>query len=193
MIKKFILTLSALLLMFSLTGCLDSDSTSSDDYKPTLADIIQVATTNDGSGSGYFQAHDLNGNYYSQTIFTESEYTFVNIWGTFCGPCINEMPDLGELAASYDSDKIQFVGIICDVYEGYSSQSEYDNAASIIKSTNANYTHLVYSESLGKWKVDECQYVPTTLIVDNNGNIVYETVGSHSKMEWDTIISQYVK
>ena len=54
-----------------------------------------------GSGSGVlagFTAQDLEGNDVDDSIFDDYDVTMINVWGTFCGPCIQEMPDLGQLA-----------------------------------------------------------------------------------------------
>ena len=41
----------------------------------------------------------------------------LNIWGTFCGPCIAEMPELGELSREYEGSGVRIIGMLCDVYE----------------------------------------------------------------------------
>ena len=48
-----------------------------------------------------FTAQDLDGNPVDESIFQGYDVTMINLWGTFCGPCLQEMPDLGELADEY--------------------------------------------------------------------------------------------
>ena len=38
-----------------------------------------------------FSAKDIDGKNVSEAIFADSKITMVNVWGTFCGPCIREM------------------------------------------------------------------------------------------------------
>ena len=59
---------------------------------------------------GEFEAKTLDGEDVTQEIFGQSKLTMINIWGTFCGPCIQEMPDLGEISRSYDSGEFQMIG-----------------------------------------------------------------------------------
>ncbi|MCI6809084.1 MAG: redoxin domain-containing protein, partial [Spirochaetia bacterium] len=44
-----------------------------------------------------FSAKDINNKNITSEIFEDAELTMINIWGTFCGPCIKEMPDLAQL------------------------------------------------------------------------------------------------
>ena len=44
-----------------------------------------------------FTATDLKGAAVTSEIFSKNKVTMLNIWGTFCGPCIREMPDLAKL------------------------------------------------------------------------------------------------
>ena len=147
-------------------------------------------TDSDGSGQGYFKTEDINGNIVTQEVFTYADINFVNVWGTFCGPCLSEMPDLGELASEYDSSEVQFIGIVCDAYD--SSYSKEVKA--LVKEVGAdNYMHLITNDDIVEWGLNDVEYVPTTFIVDSDGNILYETVGSHSKSEWKTLIYSYLK
>jgi len=38
----------------------------------------------------------------------------VNFWGTFCPPCVAEMPTLADLQSKYDPDKLKVVAITAD-------------------------------------------------------------------------------
>jgi len=39
----------------------------------------------------------------------EDELVVVNVWATWCGPCIQEVPELNELAAQYGSQRVRFL------------------------------------------------------------------------------------
>src|SRR5699024_5930416 len=58
---------------------------------------------------GEFEAETIDGESVTQDIFGQSKLTMVNIWGTFCGPCIQEMPELGEISRSYDTGEFQMI------------------------------------------------------------------------------------
>ena len=60
---------------------------------------------------GEFEAETLSKEAATQEIFEKSQLTMLNIWATFCGPCIQEMEGLGELNREYDSQQFQIVGV----------------------------------------------------------------------------------
>lgn len=43
------------------------------------------------------------------------KYVYIDIWATWCGPCIREIPSLKELEADYHDKNIAFVSISIDV------------------------------------------------------------------------------
>jgi len=137
-----------------------------------------------GSAQGTFTTTDLYGNEMSQEIFAEADLTVVNVWATYCGPCIQEMPYLGELAKEYDSTQVQFIGVPTDVY----NQEYLEYALSLVEETGADYTHLLLSEELYNWGMSDIQYVPTTFFVNREGEIMDTVVGSLSKEEWKALI-----
>lgn len=135
---------------------------------------------------GTFTAKTLDGTEITQDIFKEADLTMVNIWGTFCGPCIREMPDLGEISREYEGRGFQIVGILCDVYEAGD-----ETALEIVEVTQADYTHIVASPDLANGILRQVQAVPMTIFVDSDGNQAGETyTGSRDKESWMKIIEE---
>ena len=65
-----------------------------------------------------FTAATVDGEQLTSECFLQSKLTMLNVWATYCNPCLSEMPDLGEIAASYDTSEFQIIGIVSDVAEG---------------------------------------------------------------------------
>ena len=123
----------------------------------------------------------------SADVFANSKLTMINVWATFCGPCINEMPDLGELADAYDVAEFQMIGIISDVMEGDADMLE--EADAIIEQTGADYTHLLLNEELYMNLVGASDSVPTTYFFNRDGELLGYLVGAQSKAVWEEIIN----
>lgn len=66
------------------------------------------------SAVNVFSTTDLEGNTVTNDIFSQADLTVVNFWGTFCNPCINEMPELAKWNEEMP-DNVQMLGTIVDV------------------------------------------------------------------------------
>ena len=64
-----------------------------------------------------FSSVDMAGNAVTSDIFAKNKLTMVNIWGTFCPPCIREMPDLAKLNSANKSKGVEVVGIPIDIVD----------------------------------------------------------------------------
>ena len=138
---------------------------------------------------GVFDAQTLDGESVTEEVFANADLTMVNIWGTFCGPCIAEMPDLGEISREYEEKGLQIIGIISDVYEPGD-----ETARQIVEETKADYMHMVASEDLRYNVLQYISAVPMTIFVDKEGKMVGELqMGAKSKNQWETLIDNYLE
>lgn len=139
---------------------------------------------------GSFATTDLSGNPVDQQVFTARKLTMVNIWATFCSPCIKEMPELAQLEEEF-SDAFQIIGIVADAADknGNAIANKKAEALSIIETTGADYLHLLPSVSLNKAYLNNVNAVPETVFVDENGNQVgTRYIGAKTKAQWREII-----
>lgn len=136
-----------------------------------------------------FEGTDLEGNPVSQDIFSQSKLTMVNVWATYCNPCLNEMPGLGELAAEYDGSEFQLIGIVSDVREG-DDQTLVEN---LVQETGADYPHLLANDSIDQALLSGVSAVPTTFFFDREGAYLGGTVGSAEKSDWEELIHELLE
>nr|WP_294853514.1 TlpA disulfide reductase family protein [uncultured Oscillibacter sp.] len=143
-----------------------------------------------------FAAWDLNGVPVDQRIFADDKLTLINIWATFCGPCLREMPDLGQLAADYADRGVQVVGIVVDIPQtsGAFSPDMVQTARDLVEQTGANYLHLLPSADLIAAKLSGVSSVPETIFVNDKGELVGQSyVGARSGEEWSKIIDSLLE
>lgn len=143
-----------------------------------------------------FESTDMDNKPVDASIFKGKNLTMINIWATFCGPCIQEMPDLSQLNKEYADKGFQVVGIPVDTMgsDGKISQKMVDTAKDVVKEGKADYLHILPSESLNKAKLSQVQSVPETIFVDENGKQVRGSyIGSRSKEDWAKIIEKLLK
>ena len=146
-------------------------------------------TTVSAGAAVSFETTDLDGNTVkSEDIFSKNKITMVNIWGTYCGPCINEMPDLEVFSKTIAGKQCGFIGIVRDV-EGLSDTEHIEAAKEIISDTGVTYLNLVPWDNLSD--VLPTDFIPTTYFIDSNGNVVGEAVvGSHTAEQYEALLDE---
>ena len=175
-----IFALSALL----LSGCgKDSKPTGSTSGSEMASGSI--SETEPSAEPIVFEGTDLEGNTVTSDIFSQSKLTMVNVWATYCNPCLSEMPSLGELAADYDAEQFQIIGIVSDVLEG----EDQSSVESLVAQTSANYTHLLLNESIYYGLLTDVRAVPTTFFLDENGIVLDTVIGAMEKSAWEAKIN----
>lgn len=191
-------------LLFVLTGCGRADAGTKQDGQMTAQDISDAdagknedAVQNDvagerGEAGVSFEGQDIEGNTVSSSIFSESKLTMVNVWATYCNPCLREMPELGELAKEYEPADFQLIGIISDVQEG-AEENALEYASGLIEQTGADYPHLLLNESIYRGLLTEVSAVPTTFFFNENGEVLDVVVGAMQKSAWEEKINSLLE
>lgn len=190
---------SLLLAAALLTACAGEPSAVSSAPSPTPVPSAAPSSTVEASAEperegilSSFTATDLDGNEVTQEVFADHDLTMVNIWATFCSPCLDEMPALGELNAEYADKGFQIIGLVSDTLnqDGTISDSQVQTAKDAVAATKADYTHLLPSQDLFGL-LSQVSAVPTTLFVDKDGaQVGYAIMRAYSKEEWVTIIDE---
>ncbi len=182
-----VLVLPALLLS-GCTGGTDGKTVETDPGAGAVSSPpVQEETPSEEESSAIFvtfEGTDLEGNTVSEDVFTQSKLTMVNVWATYCNPCLREMPGLGELAAEYDGSEFQIIGIVSDVREG----EDQALVESLVQQTGANYPHLLLNDSINNAFMGSVSGVPTTFFFDGEGMYLGGVVGSAEKSEWEELI-----
>lgn len=173
-IKKVLFTFFIVMLSFSAFGCGVGSEKNSDSRS-------EAAMTNFPK----FNGKDVNGNPISSDIFKQNKLTLVNVWGTFCGPCLKELPYLQQLQNEMKDKGLNVIGIVSD---GEESKEE---AIKILKKNNINFINIMPNKEIKEKLLINLNAVPVTMLVDKEGNIVGEVlVGGRSKEQFETIVEK---
>ncbi|MDD2414745.1 MAG: rhodanese-like domain-containing protein [Eubacteriaceae bacterium] len=141
-----------------------------------------------------FQSYTLNGVAVDETVFANHRVTMLNIWATYCGPCLNEMPDLAKLNSANADKGFQVVGLVSDITQlkdGTFNQDGIQKIRGVVSQTGATYTQILPTSDLVSAVLRNSQYVPNTIFVDAKGNPIGDSyTGARSGDEWQKIIDE---
>jgi thiol-disulfide isomerase/thioredoxin len=120
-----------------------------------------------GADAPHFSTRLLDGTPFSLEQLT-GKVTILDFWATWCGPCIQAMPELIETVQSFDKEKVSLIA----VNQGQSTQIIND----FIKRKGWDLTvALDMDQSIGKsFKVNA---IPHTVIIGTDGKIQHIQIG----------------
>ena len=146
-----------------------------------------------GESLGEFSMEDMEGNTYTQDMFSDYSLTMVNVFTTWCTPCINEIPDLEKLRNEMADQGVNVVGIALDAIDatGSADGEAVEKAKLLAEQTGVTYPFLIPDAGYLNGRLMGINAVPETFFVDKDGNIVGETyTGSCSLDEWKSVVEQ---
>lgn len=130
-----------------------------------------------------FSATDMNGTQVSNEIFSEYKLTLVNLWGTWCSPCVAEMPDLQKLYEKYNEDGLNVIGVTEDAY------GNEELIQKIVETQGVNYMILYPSDQFYDDFVSLCFSFPSSLLVDSDGKVLTTVMGVPGYEKLDGIVA----
>ncbi len=121
-----------------------------------------------------FQLNLLNGKIVGSADFT-GRVTVIDFWGTWCRPCLSEIPEYNEFYRQYKDRGVLLLALAVD------SGSEEDVRAAV-RRLKIDYPVAVPSPK----ELDifgDILAVPTTLVVDQKGEVVREFIGASASKQ----------
>lgn len=149
--------------------------------------------TSDADNVGTFETTDIDGNTYTEKVFSDYDLTLVNAFTTWCSPCVNEMPELEEL---YQEMKDQGVGVVGMVLDSVSEDGTPDDSivqkAQLLKEkTGVTYPLLIPDKGFLNGRISGLQSFPESFFVDKDGNIVSDPImGSNTFDGWKEAVEK---
>jgi len=117
-----------------------------------------------------FEAEDYNGNKVTSDIFKDYDVTMINFFTTWCGYCIDEMPELNKLYEQLPKNA-NLIAICADAYDSPDDLKDimdyFDLKFTVLKMT-VEQAYQVY-KTLG---------FPTSIFVDKNGYFLKVLTGA---------------
>ena len=99
----------------------------------------------------------------------------VNFWGSWCVPCVRELPGLNRLRQAFSSQPFEIIGV---------NVAEHPNRLKRFLAQHPIEFPVLYdrhSEAYHTWKV---KALPTSFVIDRSGRVRYRAAGA---LEWDSM------
>ena len=150
----------------------------------------------DAENVGTFETADINGNTYTESVFSDYDLTLVNAFTTWCSPCVNEMPELEQLYQDMKDQGVGVVGMIIDAVdeEGNTDEAVLEKAKVLQEKTGVTYPLLIPDAGKLNGRIQGLQSFPESFFVDKNGNIVSDPImGSNDLEVWKAAVEEQLK
>ncbi len=180
----------------TLTDMTAFDSTKSVFDIPAENDTNSQTADADSLSVGTFETTDINGNSYTESIFSEYDLTLVNLFATWCTPCVSEMPELEQLYQDLKDQGVGIIGFALDTVDsaGQTDESAVATAQELQEKTGVTYPLLIPDSTMLNGRLSDIQAVPETFFVDKNGNIVGDTIiGANDYDTWKATIEEQLQ
>ncbi|HEX9986419.1 MAG TPA: TlpA disulfide reductase family protein [Thermoanaerobaculia bacterium] len=145
---------------------------------PATATTTAATETSSGTEIGQqmpaYSADYLDGKHFD-IANRKGQVVLLNLWATWCGPCRVEIPELEELHKELSGKGFEVVGVSVDEYPAAEIQKFVDQY---------KMTYPIVLDPEGKLaNVLQTTVLPTTVLLDRKGKIVWKNQGLVTKKD----------
>lgn len=141
-----------------------------------------------GQPSAKFSYQDIDGKTVSLDDL-KGKYVYIDVWATWCGPCIGEIPHLKKLEADYHQYDIAFVSISVD------KERAFDKWKKMVTDKELKGYQLFADKD---WSSDfikayQIKGIPTFILIDKKGNIISASATRPSNPDTRKLFDELLK
>ena len=92
---------------------------------------------------------------------------FLNVWATWCPPCVAEMPGINKLYKGVDQEKVAFIMLSVD--QDFQKAIDYNK--------KKGYDFEIYQLAGGMPVMYQTQSIPSTFVINADGKLVMTHLG----------------
>lgn len=118
----------------------------------------------------------------------------VNIWATWCVPCVHEMDDLRAMSGTF-KEKVEFAGVSMDDVIPGDPQTTRNKVEKFLTSKRITYPNYYYTGAQNAL-VDAFGFsgeLPVTIVFDRAGKELYRVQGVIEKKTFSEKLNQLLK
>lgn len=117
----------------------------------------------------------------------DGKVLIVDFWATWCPPCRKEIPGFIALKKEYGDQGLEIVGFSFDrdeaAHEKFLKENKVNYLSIFAQNEEGRKVVKLFEKSIG-----EIKGIPTTLVIDRKGNIVFKHVGFAPKEDFEKVV-----
>ena len=117
-----------------------------------------------------FTIRDINGKKVQLKNLLADGPVLLDFWALWCVPCLKEMPELNKIATKYKESGLTIVAVNQD------SPSDQSKVKPFVKQKRFNFV-VILDEDKDLWDQFNVNALPTSILIDQTGHVVYTHVG----------------
>jgi len=139
---------------------------------PAVLDKLQLVDGTPAAPAVTF--YDADGKAMSLNDF-RGRYVLINLWATWCGPCINELPSLVRLQAELPQDRITVLPLDLEKHDA-------QKVAEFLERTKIDGLPIYIDRDFSAMRGFAANELPLTILIDAEGREVARAAG---EQKWD--------
>jgi len=147
------------------------------------AELVKNEIKDDGVKATDFELESTKGNKVKLSDY-KGKIVIVDFWATWCPPCREEIPSFVQLQKVYKSE-LQILGVSLDT-------DTKNDLAPFMEKYKMNYPVLFANNEIVN-NYGGIEAIPTTFVIDQNGNIINSFIGYHDKSVFVAEIERLLK
>lgn len=148
-------------------------------------EVLEANKFKKGSTSPIFEYENLEGNIVALNDL-KGNYVYIDVWATWCAPCIKQIPYLKNLEKRYHDKNIVFVSISVD------KEKSKDSWRQMVKDKELSGIQLFADNSFDSEFMDALAVnsIPRFILIDPDGNILNSEAPSPSYDKTKSILDE---
>lgn len=183
--SRLFISVSTMILTILMVSC-TTDKANSSDKKPVEQKTSRSTATSQSDqyvAAPDFALEDLDGDVVRLSDH-KGKVVFLNFWATWCPPCRAEIPYFIDLVEKYGDDGFEVVGIALD-------PRDFSKVQTFVDQQGINYT-ILYDTKNVQGMYGGIQSIPTTFVINRDGKVVEQIVGSRPKNVFESTIKKWL-
>lgn len=146
-----------------------------------IRDNANISYANQYGIAPDFTLKDINGNAMSLGDF-KGKVVILDFWATWCPPCREEIPHFKELYTQYKEKGLEIIGVALD-------DGGLQDVKPFAEENGINYPILLGNDKVTR-DYGGIKGIPTTFVIDRQGNIIEKFLGYRQKEVFEKIIKK---